>query len=179
MVWRILTLAAVAALPVLTHAAAQQGGLACGEVLALSAPVLAASDDACRHAYLRAFGAAEFQRDHRVQTGGHDRAGHDAQALARPDHAPKGRTGVQRAHARQQQVLAVCQLTAVEGVAVHRRVVVRWHVDGRDHILGQNPAQAATAWLAIDSVHLGLSGTAEIPGGLWTLLISLAALQRF
>ncbi len=41
----------------------------------------------------------------------------------------------------------------------------------------QNPAQAATAWLAIDSVHLGLSGTAEIPGGLWTLLISLAMLQ--
>ena len=44
-------------------------------------------------------------------------------------------------------------------------------------VIGQNPAQAATAWLAIDSVHLGLSGTAEIPGGLWTLLISLAMLQ--
>lgn len=41
----------------------------------------------------------------------------------------------------------------------------------------QNPAQAATAWLAIDSIHQGLSGTAEIPGGLWTLLVSLAALQ--
>ena len=41
----------------------------------------------------------------------------------------------------------------------------------------QNPAQAATAWLAIDSVHQGLSGMAEIPGGLWTLLVSLAALQ--
>jgi hypothetical protein len=44
-------------------------------------------------------------------------------------------------------------------------------------VFGQNPAQSASAWLAIDSVHLGLSGTAEIPGGLWTLLISLAALQ--
>jgi hypothetical protein len=43
--------------------------------------------------------------------------------------------------------------------------------------LAQNPAQATTAWLAIDSVHQGLSGTAEIPGGLWTLLVSLAALQ--
>jgi len=41
----------------------------------------------------------------------------------------------------------------------------------------QNPDQAATTWLAIDSVHQGLSGTAEIPGGLWTLLVSLAALQ--
>ncbi len=48
-------------------------------------------------------------------------------------------------------------------------------------VIGQNTAgagaQAATAWLAIDSVHVGLSGMAEIPGGLWTLLISLAALQ--
>jgi hypothetical protein len=44
-------------------------------------------------------------------------------------------------------------------------------------VFGQNPAQAASAWLAIDSVHLGLSGTAEIPGGLWTLLVSLAMLQ--
>jgi hypothetical protein len=42
---------------------------------------------------------------------------------------------------------------------------------------GQYPAQAVSAWLAIDSVHQGLSGTAEIPGGLWTLLISLAMLQ--
>lgn len=44
-------------------------------------------------------------------------------------------------------------------------------------VFAQNPAQAAAAWVAIESVHLGLSGTAEIPGGLWTLLISLAALQ--
>jgi hypothetical protein len=41
----------------------------------------------------------------------------------------------------------------------------------------QNPAQATAAWLAIDSVHQGLSGTAEIPGGLWTLIVSLAMLQ--
>jgi len=44
-------------------------------------------------------------------------------------------------------------------------------------LVAQDPAQAATTWLAIDSVHQGLSGTAEIPGGLWTLLVSLAALQ--
>lgn len=44
-------------------------------------------------------------------------------------------------------------------------------------VFAQNPAQASTAWLAIDTVHQGLSGMAEIPGGLWTLLVSLAALQ--
>lgn len=44
-------------------------------------------------------------------------------------------------------------------------------------LFAQNPAQAGAAWLAIESVHLGLSGTAEIPGALWTLLVSVAALQ--
>ncbi len=54
------------------------------------------------------------------------------------------------------------------------------YIAGLNNIAGafaQNPAQATAAWLAIDSVHQGLSGTAEIPGGLWTLLVSLAALQ--
>ncbi len=29
----------------------------------------------------------------------------------------------------------------------------------------------------MNTIHLGLSGTAEIPGGLWTLLVSLALLR--
>jgi hypothetical protein len=43
--------------------------------------------------------------------------------------------------------------------------------------LAQDPAQAATLWTAVNTIHLGLSGTAEIPGGLWTLLVSLALLR--
>ncbi len=42
---------------------------------------------------------------------------------------------------------------------------------------GQDPAQAAMVWLAIESVHQGLGGANEIVGGLWVLLISWAALR--
>ncbi len=44
-------------------------------------------------------------------------------------------------------------------------------------IYGTNPAQAATVWLAIESVFDGLGGGNEIVGGLWMLLVSWAALQ--
>jgi hypothetical protein len=44
-------------------------------------------------------------------------------------------------------------------------------------LYGKDPAQAATVWLAIDSVHLGLGGENEIVGGLWILLVSWAALR--
>jgi hypothetical protein len=44
-------------------------------------------------------------------------------------------------------------------------------------LYGKDPAQAASVWLAISSVFQGLSGIPEIPGGLWTLLVSWAALR--
>ena len=44
-------------------------------------------------------------------------------------------------------------------------------------LYGKEPAQAAAAWLAIDAVHAGLGGEGEIVGGLWTLLVSWAALR--
>jgi hypothetical protein len=45
-------------------------------------------------------------------------------------------------------------------------------------LYANDPAQAALAWLAIESVTNGLSGAnGEMLGGLFTLLISLAALQ--
>jgi hypothetical protein len=44
-------------------------------------------------------------------------------------------------------------------------------------LYGQDPAQAAMVWLAIDSVSLGLGGEVEIVGGLWILLVSWAALR--
>jgi hypothetical protein len=43
-------------------------------------------------------------------------------------------------------------------------------------LYAKDPAQAATVWLAIDSVSQGLSGL-EIVGGLWILLVSWAALR--
>jgi hypothetical protein len=44
-------------------------------------------------------------------------------------------------------------------------------------LYGKDPAQAATVWLAVDSVLDGLGGSNEILGGIWILLISWAALR--
>ncbi len=44
-------------------------------------------------------------------------------------------------------------------------------------LYGEDPAQAASVWLALDSVEKGLGGGVEIPGGLWILLTSWAALR--
>jgi len=44
-------------------------------------------------------------------------------------------------------------------------------------LYSSDPLQAATIWLTIDAVHAGLGGQAEILGGLWTLLVSWAALR--
>ncbi len=45
------------------------------------------------------------------------------------------------------------------------------------NLFGKDPAQAATVWLAIDSVIEGLAGGNEILGGIWILLLSWAALR--
>ncbi len=45
-------------------------------------------------------------------------------------------------------------------------------------LYAQDPAQAALSWQSIESVASGLgNGNGEILGGLWTLLVSLAALR--
>ena len=40
-----------------------------------------------------------------------------------------------------------------------------------------NPEQAATVWLAIESVFNGLGGGVEVVGGLWVILLSIAGLR--
>ena len=40
-----------------------------------------------------------------------------------------------------------------------------------------NPDQAATVWLAIESVFNGLGGGVEVVGGIWVLLLSMAGLR--
>lgn len=41
-----------------------------------------------------------------------------------------------------------------------------------------NPEQAATVWLAIESVFNGLGGGVEVVGGIWVVLLSVAALRN-
>ena len=53
-------------------------------------------------------------------------------------------------------------------------------ITGMDTVIdlyGKDPAQAATVWLAIESVFEGIGGGVEIVGGLWMLLISWVALR--
>ena len=54
------------------------------------------------------------------------------------------------------------------------------YISGMENVIalyGTDPAQAATVWLAIDSVLGGLGGSTELLGGTWILLISWAALR--
>lgn len=44
-------------------------------------------------------------------------------------------------------------------------------------LAGNDPAQAATTWLTLSAVEDGLGGGVELPGGLWVLLVSWAALR--
>lgn len=44
-------------------------------------------------------------------------------------------------------------------------------------LYAKDPNQATLLWLSIDSVSNGLSGNGEVIGGLWTVLISWAALR--
>lgn len=45
------------------------------------------------------------------------------------------------------------------------------------NLYNTDPAQASTVWLAIEAVADGVGGGNEIVGGLWTLLVSWAALR--
>lgn len=40
-----------------------------------------------------------------------------------------------------------------------------------------DPARAATVWVVVEAISNGLGGEYEILGGLWTLLVSVAALR--
>lgn len=45
------------------------------------------------------------------------------------------------------------------------------------NLFAEDPAQAATVFTALSTVEEGLGGAIELPGGLWVLLISWAALR--
>lgn len=44
-------------------------------------------------------------------------------------------------------------------------------------VSANDPSQAATVWLAISSIFNGLGGGVEVVGGIWVLLLSVAALR--
>lgn len=44
-------------------------------------------------------------------------------------------------------------------------------------LYGEDPARATSVWLALSAVEEGLGGAIELPGGIWVLLVSWAALR--
>jgi hypothetical protein len=44
-------------------------------------------------------------------------------------------------------------------------------------LVGRDPAQAVTAWTALEAVELGITSGNELVGSLWVLLLSVAALR--
>ena len=134
------------------QAARVQGDLTRGEVFAGQAPVVAGPHDPWRDRDLAVAGLAELLRHHGVEAGRHHGARHDSQALAgqhfthplvaceaRADHVERGRRIDQ-------------QVAAAQRVAIHRRVVVCRHVDGRNDIAGQHAAERRADRHALDGL---------------------------
>ena len=146
------------------HPALRQRHPAARQVFAALAPVLAGAQHAGGNRHRVAVDLAQFDRHHRVQPGRHHRAGHDADALAAPHRAAVGRAGEHRVAGRAQDGRQGSgrfggQVGAVQGVAVHRRVVVCRHVDRRDHVGRQHPAKRRG-----DRHDLGLGDRAQRRG---------------
>jgi len=77
---------------------------------------------------------------------------------------------------------AMMQTSAVFGFIWAGIVIVAGmiYIIGMDTVIGlyeKDPAQAASVWLIVGIVFQGLGGGIETVGGLWTLMISWAALR--
>ena len=77
---------------------------------------------------------------------------------------------------------AIVQMATVIGILWGCVIIISGmiHNVGMQNVVdlyGKNPAQAGTVWLTIDIVLGGLAGSNEALGGIWVLLISLAALR--
>jgi hypothetical protein len=78
--------------------------------------------------------------------------------------------------------LAIMQIAAAIGIIWATLVIASGMIFniGMDNVVdlfGKDPAQATTVWIGIESVSNSIGGGNEILGGLWMLLISVAAFQ--
>ena len=107
------------------------------------------ADGGCRR-----HGLGHLLRHYGVQPGGHDGPGHDLHALAGPHAALPGFAGKRgAAHGLQHQRLAGVQGCTVERVAIHGRVVMRWHADGRHDVRCQHAVVCGHQWQGFGFAH--------------------------
>ena len=123
----------------------QECWLALRQVFAAQTPVVTAAHQARCNA--DAAGVADlvqrhqFLRHHGVQPWRHDGTGHDFDALASLD-IPLPRLACQRrTNHFELKCRSFFQLSPGERIAIHRRVVMRRHIQRRNQIGCQNPAQ--------------------------------------
>ena len=95
---------------------------------------------------------------HAVRAARHDRTGHHAHALARADRAGEGLAGERAADLGQRRLGVRFQVRAAQRPAVHRRVVVRGHVDRRHDVLGEHAAERAARGDALHAVDRRQAG---------------------
>ncbi len=103
-----------------------------------------------------------FLRQHRIATGRHHGARHDAHALAAHWRQVGGAAGVHGADHVQCRRMFRVQLVAGKGKAVHRRIVVGGHADRRHDIVRQHAAQRGAQRHFLDAPH-GLHELADDP----------------
>ena len=133
--------------------ACRQRGLAARQVLTGQAPVVAGAQQPRRHQHVIAVDLRELLRHHRVQPGRHDRAGGDAHAGLRRHRAGEVLPGQAAADHAQPCRRIGAQLGAAQREAIHRRVVVRRHVDGRDDVARQHTAQRVADRAELHRLH--------------------------
>ena len=63
------------------------------------------------------------------------------------------------------------------GLCIASGLVFNLGMDAVVKLYATDPVQAGTVWLAIEPVAAGVGCAMEVPGGIWTLLISWAALR--
>ena len=137
------------------------------------APVVARRNGSGGHRDAVCVHQRQFLGQHGVQPVRHDGTGHDAHRLAAL-HGPAPECArVRRADYLQRQRRTGPQRSAIEGVTVHRRVVMRRHADGGDQIVGQYPAQGVEDIDGLFALHWLNQARQKIPylGGAQTLRV--------
>ena len=121
----------------------RQGHLPCPQILACATQILSpALAGRYRHALTLAL--HHFLHDDAIGTRGYHGAGHDAHGLPGCQAALKGVPCQGLADHLQRRRAVRQQIGMPQGIAIHGRIVVRWHIQTGQHRLIEHPTQSLT-----------------------------------
>ena len=87
---------------------------------------------------------------HAVSALRHDAAGENADAFAGADRSDPGFAGKRFSNASEHRFAVLLEIGEAHRIAIHRRVVVPWHGDRRNHVGGEHPAKRLADMHALD-----------------------------